>query len=492
MLGLVLRGLGLVYVIAFTSLRVQIRGLHGSRGIVPIGPALDAVRRDPDLRDRPWRRWHALPTLLWLDASDRGLERWCALGQAAGLAMAAGVAPRLSAASAWALYLSFATVSDPFLSYQWDSLLLEAGLLGIVASPSGRRLRWRRGDLSPEVGATLFRLLTFRLHFESGIAKRQSGDATWRRGTAVAYHYETQPLPTPLAHRAHALPSWFQRASTTAVLALEIVGPFLVFGPRRARRVGFGLLATLQALIAATGNFAFFNLLTGVVSLSLLERQAGRAGRRARSAPHVLYETLAGETLATLAAEGLGLLQLIDLGRRVRSGRSAPGPWDGIEEQVAPFRPVGSYGLFAVMTRDRPEIVIEGSNDAREWLPYELPWKPGEPRRGSRFVAPHQPRLDWQLWFAALSPAVPPWFHALMYRLLEGSSDVLALFARNPFPGAPPRFVRAVLYDYRMTDVDTRHRTGRYWERRPLGLYYPAVGLSPADPSDRVIPRHAG
>jgi hypothetical protein len=472
-----LRGLGLVYLIAFTSLRAQILGLYGERGIVPVRRRLDSARASPELSGRAWRRWATAPTLLWLDASDRGLVRICTAGQLCGIALLTGVAPKPAAWAGWSLHVSLVVVGSPFLDYQWDALLAEAGLLGALAAPPGWRLR--RHARIRGLPLWLLRLLTFRLHFESGIAKLLSRDPTWRRGTACAHHYETQPLPTPLAFHARLLPPWFHRASTAIVLVLECAVPFLTFGPRRARKVAFTLLEALQALIAATGNFAFFNLLTAVLTLSLLDDPTGaRVPPRRRSAPGggpVARWLL--RPLETALGGLVGLLALAELGTRLLPG---PARWRALlllEGWASPFRSVSSYGLFAHMTCARPEIVIEGSDDGRLWLEYELPHKPGDPHRGPRWVAPHQPRLDWQMWFAALSPVPPPWFPELIFRLLEGSPEVLSLFAKNPFPDHPPRYVRAVLHRYRMTDRRTRHGSGRWWHREPLGLYFPPVTL---------------
>jgi hypothetical protein len=458
----VLRGLGLTYFVAFASLRGQVRGLYGRRGILPVEPSLAAFRGAPRLT-----RWRLLPTLLWFDASDRGLVRLCVAGQLAGLALAAGVFPRPAAASALALHLSFVSAGEPFLNYQWDALLLEAGWLGVLAAPAGTRLRWGRGDPSPRLALSLLRLLAFRLHFESGLAKVQSGDRAWRDGSACAYHYETQPLPTPLAPRAHRLPRWFHVLSTTLVRLLETVVPLAAFGPRRTRRRAFLALEGLQAAIAATGNFAFFNLLSGVLLLSVLDGPRARQGERrgrARGLWGAIQET---------AAEFAGLLSLLDLHRRAWPRRTPPAALERIDEALAPLRPVSSYGLFAVMTRERLEIVIEGSLDGHTWRPYRLPHQPGDVQRPPRWIAPWQPRLDWQMWFAALSPTPPRWFPHLLRRLLQGEGDVLALFESNPFPEGPPRMVRALIYRYRLHPT----ANGTVWDRELLGAYFPSVAL---------------
>jgi hypothetical protein len=473
-----LRGLGLVYFVAFRSLRRQVLGLYGEHGIVPIRRRLELARVVPEPAGRPWRRWAAMPTLLWLDASDRGLVRICAAGQACGLALLTGVAPKLAAWTGWALHLSLVVVGSPFLDYQWDALLAEAGLQCALAAPSAWRLR--RAAIQP-LPLWLLRLLTFRLHFESGIAKILSRDPTWRRGTACAYHYETQPLPTPLAFYARLLPSWFHRLSTAVVLGLECVVPFLALGPRRARRIACALLEALQALIAATGNFAFFNLLTAVITTSLLDDAQHRRRHPPRAArAHGRLARWVARPLETALGGLVGILVLDDFALRLLPQRVWWRPLLWLHGWALPFRCVSSYGLFAQMTCARPEIVIEGSRDGQRWLAYELPHKPGDPRRAPRWVAPHQPRLDWQMWFAALSPPSPAWFQALIVRLLEGAPEVLSLFETNPFPDQPPRYVRAVLYEYRMTDLRTRRRSGEWWHREPLGLYFPPVALDPA------------
>ncbi|HLK92619.1 MAG TPA: lipase maturation factor family protein [Polyangia bacterium] len=469
---LFLRGLGGVYLVAFSSLGAQVLGLYGSRGIQPIH------RRLARLRARLGRDAYRLaPSLLWLGSRDRDLVRLCRAGQVCSGALMLGLAPRLMTPAVWALYLSFVSVGGDFLSFQWDALLLETGLsaslLGARA-PSGEPRR---------SGVALLRWLLFRLHFQSGLVKLQSRDPRWRRCTACVYHYETQPLPTRLGWYAFHLPRPVQVASTAAALGIELGAPFLTLGPRRARRVGFAAMAGLQALIAATGNYAFFNLLTTLLSVWALDddslRWLGGAARprRVRRAPRWL-DRLAGGVEGALAA-ALGLASaLAAFGRGRGVGRPAVAA-ARLERAVAPLRSSNAYGLFAVMTTSRPEIAIEGSDDGHTWREYRFRYKPSRPEDPPRWVAPHQPRLDWQLWFAALG-APPGWFGALLRRLLEGSPEVLRLFGENPFPDRPPRYVRALHYRYRMTDLGTRRRTGAWWRRELVGPYFPICTLADA------------
>ncbi len=477
---LFLRALGAVYLIAFTSLRAQVLGLYGSRGIQPIGELLAALRAQEGRR-----AYRLAPSLLWLGSSDRDLVGLCRAGQLSSLALLVGVAPGLTSAASWALYLSFVTVGRDFLSFQWDGLLLETGLHATLVTTT-RSTRGTRAGQPPWLGSVLMRWLAFRLHFQSGFVKLQSRDETWRRFTACTYHYETQPLPTRLGWYAHQLPRPLHRVSTAAALAIELGAPFLVFAPRRARKLGFSALAGLQALIAATGNYAFFNLLTVALAgwtldddsfrvLHRLARLDRRPAGRRRGALARAVGLIAYGALSTLLAVASAVTFVAHLRRRPLRTRLT-----ALDRLIDPFRSVNAYGLFAVMTTTRPEIVVEGSNDGAAWREYLFRYKPSRPEDAPRTVAPHQPRLDWQMWFAALRRAPPTWFVAFLARLLEGSPDVLKLLAANPFPDRPPRYVRALLYDYRMTDLETKRRTGAWWQRELIGTYFPAATIAPS------------
>lgn len=454
------RSLGGVYFVAFSSLGAQVKGLYGRNGIQPIGELLDAARARLSARDRVRR----FPTVFWLDASDHTLALACRAGQVASLLLALGIAPRTTAAASWLLYLSFVSVGRDLLSYQWDALLLENGLHAMVIGSS-------RTTRPPWTTVVLMRWLAARLQFESGHCKLASRDQAWRTGDACCVHFETQPLPTRFAWYAHQAPRPLKRAATYATLAVELGAPLLAFAPRRLRHAGFALLAGLQLLIAATGNYGFFNLLTLVDDLWLLDDNT-LSRRPSRGAPPRWWHYLA-TAAAALPIVALSFSTFIS---RVFPRTRTPEPIAKLHDTVAPLRSVSPYGLFAMMTMDRPEIVIEGSDDGATWREYHFRYKPGDVQKPPRWAAPHQPRLDWQMWFAALGPA-PAWFVRLLERLLEGTPEVLALFERAPFPDHPPRYVRALLYDYHMTDRATRRRTGAWWRREQLGTYVPAVQL---------------
>jgi len=326
------------------------------------------------------------------------------------------------------------------------------------------------------------RALMFKLMFHSGLIKLASGDPTWRGLTALTFHYETQPLPTWVGWYAHQLPVWFHQASCVVMFAIELVVPCLIVGPPRLRRFACWCLVGLQGLIVATGNYAFFNLLAVALCLWLIDDDAWPSwiarwlGRdvhdptpaRPRAWPRWVLGPVSGL---------LGVLTAVTVVGLWGGGRFMPRALTTFYGALAPFQLVNQYGLFAVMTTTRPEIIVEGSRDGHAWRAYEFRYKPGDLRRAPPFVAPHQPRLDWQMWFAVLAPYYEnPWFLRFCERLMEGSPDVVRLLASNPFPDAPPRFIRAVVYRYEFTDVATRRAAGTWWTRAEfLGLYCPVL-----------------
>jgi len=470
---LFLRLLGLVFLIAFVSLWTQIIGLVGGRGILPARDFLQTVSEHYG----PIRYW-LLPTLAWLGAGDGSLHVLCAAGALLSLLLMLGIAPVVSLAGSWFVYLSLANVCEDFLWFQWDSLLLETGFLALFIAP------WRwwsrpRSDPPPARAALrLMRWLLFRLMLSSAAVKLMSGDPTWRHLTALDYHYETQCLPPWTAWYAHHLPSWFQKVSVVMMFAIEGIAPFFIVFPRRIRFAAAGAMVGLQGLILITGNYGFFNLLT--LALLFLVVDDGALPRRWwLTIPSQGTERGRWPVVVVRAAVAvLFVLSLVPTFRALQWPTAWLGPVPAIYRIVAPLRAVDSYGLFAVMTTRRPEIIVEGSADGVAWRPYEFRYKPGGVTRRPAFVTPHMPRLDWQMWFAALGDVRrEPWFLSFCKRLLEGSPPVLDLLARNPFPEGPPHFVRATVYDYHFTDAATRRRTGAWWRREYRGPYCPVLTL---------------
>jgi predicted DCC family thiol-disulfide oxidoreductase YuxK len=453
---LFLRLLAVIYLVAFASLAVQITGLIGDQGILPLGGYLAAVSKTLG----PSGYW-TVPTVFWLSHGDWFLKAVCIAGVAMAVlllpGMLKGIWERLLLGGLYVLYLSLCTAGQDFLSFQWDSLLLETGFLAIFLGNS-------------KIVVLLFRWLLFRLIFLSGVVKLTSHDPVWSNWTALAFHYVTQPLPTPLAWYMFQLPLWFQRFSTAFTLAIELAIPFLFFAFRPWRIFGAGAALFLQVLIFLTGNYTFFNLLTMSLCLFLFDDRAlGRLRLPAR------------ESCTKMAAVILVAVLILVLSFSELHQMFFEAPFDSentLVRAAGPFQIANTYGLFASMTVTRPEIVVQGSADGVTWLDYAFRYKPGDLRQPPHWVAPYQPRLDWQMWFAALSDyRSTPWFTNFMVRLLQGSPDVLGLLATNPFPNAPPKYVRAELFDYSFTDFATRRATGDWWRRSPHGLYFPQISL---------------
>ena len=459
---LFLRALAVVYAFAFASLALQVHGLLGEHGIAPVVQFLARLEQTGSAL-----RFLAAPAIFWLGADDNTLVAVCFAGVIlSALLLLTGFVrrkfERFILILLFVFYLSFVSVGQDFLTFQWDALLLETGFLAIFLD-GNRIVPW------------LYRWLVFRLFFLSGAAKLLSEDPNWRNFSALSYHWHTQPLPTVIAWYADKLPAGAQHFATAATLGIELALPFLIFSPRKLRITAAWWLLGFQAIIFATGNYTFFNLLTMALCLFLFDDRA-----LLRFVPEQNRESLAAHSSGALPARAvaavvlfLGLAHLL----QTFTGR-VPGPVNAALRYTAPLHIVNSYGLFAVMTTERNEIILEGSNDGEMWVPYEFPFKPGDPARAPRWAAPYQPRLDWQMWFAALGAYQSnPWFVNFAVRLLQGSQEVASLLAYNPFPSQPPAYIRATLYEYKFSDEKTRASTGAWWTRERKGLYLPAVSL---------------
>ncbi len=468
-----LMGLGIVYAIAFSSMWIQLSGLIGSSGITPVDEFLSAVRAGSG-SDAVSR----LPTLFWFNASDTILHVACGLGVAASVLLISGIAPAFHLAWLWVLYLSFVSVGEPFYSYQWDTLLLETGLLACLCAPATRSgLR----SPPPRVSIWALRWLLFRLVFTSGVVKLTSGDPTWRDLSALEFHYWTQPLPGLTSYYAHQLPAAIQMVSTFATLAIECLAPLLIFIPGRARSIGAGAIAALMVAIALTGNYGFFNLLTLVLCVVLLDdahlRKLLRLRNRVEPPPARSRTALrrVGFSLVCMLLIVQGLIGTIRMLDRIGVRPNWPEPVRAVVTAIAPLRSANSYGLFAAMTTDRTEIEIEGSVDGDEWERYEFRWKPGPLDKTPGFAQPHMPRLDWQMWFAALGECRSnPWFLRFQQRLLSGTHAVTALLEEDPFAGGRPRYVRSTVHRYTFAPLSS---AGQWWQRERIGDYCPVLAL---------------
>jgi len=465
--------LAVAHGVAFGSIWVQAAGLIGPSGILPAGRFLAAARDQLGAR-----AWFEAPSLCWVLGAGHVIDLLCGLGMALALLLLLGYAPAACLALLWVCYLSLVSAGQIFFDFQWDSLLLESTLVAIFLVPwtLGRS---RGGYDPPRLARYLIWWLLFRLMFFSGVVKLASGDPSWWRLTALTFHYQTRPLPTPLAWYAQQLPAWFQKASCAVMFAIELAAPLCIPAPRFLRHPGALALVALQAVIALTGNYAFFNLLSVGLCLTCLDDgwwrrvHLGGPGPGAASA----QARAPAAVLRWFAALSVGVT-FFESVAAVSAGAAASPIVRAVAEAVGPFRSFNDYGLFRVMTTERPELVFEGSNDGTDWREYEFPYKPGDLSRRPRWVAPHQPRLDWQLWFAALYPPEDnPWVGTVCELLLRGDGAVLGLFSKNPFPGRPPAYLRVVRYRYEFTDASERARTGNWWRRTPIDFFIPPVSL---------------
>jgi hypothetical protein len=460
------RGLAAVYLIAFLAAASQFRGLIGEHGLTPIPRYLARVSF-----------WQA-PSLFRFRYSDRLFAAVAWSGAALAAAMAGGLgdavplwAAMLAWLVLWALYLSIVNVGQVWYGFGWESLLLETGFLAVFLGNAA--------IAPPALVLWLLRWLVFRLEFGAGLIKLR-GDRCWRDLTCLRYHHETQPMPGPLSWFFHHLPDRLHRVEVLANHLAQLVAPLVLFAPQPAATVAAAVVIVTQLWLVASGNFAWLNWLTIVLALPVLSARVLPLPARAHLAPAPLwYEIL------VLAVAALVVVLSYHPARNLLSRRQL------MNASFDPFHLVNTYGAFGAITRQRYELVIEGTTDpvlnpGTVWREYEFKGKPGDPRRRPPQVAPYHLRLDWMMWFAALSPGyADPWLIPLLHRLLLADRDILKLLRTNPFPAAPPAFVRITRYRYHFTTWPQLRQTHTWWHRTPAGEYTPPLTLRPVPNGDR-------
>jgi predicted DCC family thiol-disulfide oxidoreductase YuxK len=498
------KSLAVIFFIAFANLFGQITGLVGPNGITPASSLLENAYAYYDLL-----AFYKIPTVFWISSSDFMLQTVCATGMLLAVAVFFDLAPALGFFLLWFLYLSLVNIGNVFLSFQWDALLLEAGFLGIFISPLAWRWRKNTNHQAPVLARWLLLWLLFRLLFSSGALKLLSGDETWHHLTALQYHFETQPLPSPLAFFIHQLPPWMLQFAVIATLFIEVLLPLCIYAPRRLQLTAACGFVLLQILIFLTGNYGFFNPLTVAICLWLVDDVTWRKifSYIRHRIPLILSlskdDKTKGNNSTLRQAQGerksllllhwrwyilvplslwLAILTvpdtLFNLGARI----NWPAPITWANELATPFRSVNSYGLFAVMTTKRQEITLQGSDDGTTWFDYSFKWKPGNTGEMPSFCQPYLPRLDFQLWFAALGNfEQTPWFIAFCQRLLHNSPQVTSLLANNPFPDHPPRYLRTNLYEYHFSKLGDWWETGNWWSAEFTDHYSPVISLKKAN-----------
>ncbi len=519
-----LRSLALIYFSAFYSLLFQIKGLIGPEGILPAAQYLAAIAQQLGAP----RFWYA-PSLFWISASSDFLMAVTWIGLLAAITAFCNLWPRLSFFVCWVCFLSFIGASGVFSSYQSDGMLLEAGFLSLFFTPPGLMPGWGANHPPSRASWFLLQWEWFRIYFESGMVKLASGDPQWRNFTAMDEYYQNGPLPTWIGWYVEHLPHWFHAATVAGTLALELAIVFMMFFPRRVRLICFCIVTPWEMGVILTANYTFLNYLVLALGFLLLDDKflmrfvpARFRPTEPEAAPEPRLKTEDDAPISIFAATHADAPQAGAAAHEgehpsIKSGPAMPSraafywritrlsvtaflltwiAYDTTAEMIAipfrevhlpvapiealePFRIANQYGLFAVMTRGRYEIEFQGSNDGMNWTAYEFRNKPQALNEAPRIYAPYQPRFDWNLWFASLSD----WRENEMVplteeRLLLGDSDVLALFRRNPFPQLPPRYVRAVLWQYWFTSMDEKRNTGNWWRRQLLGLYAPELTLT--------------
>lgn len=452
------RALAAVYLVAFLTAALQFRALLGERGMLPIPRHLDRVR------------FRHAPSLFHLHYSDRFFAACAWTGCAVSAALLAGADSLLPLWAGiplwlvpWALYLSIVNVGQTWYAFGWESLLLETGFLAAFLG---------NGEVAPPVVVLfLLRWILFRVEFGAGLIKMR-GDACWRRLTCLDYHHETQPMPGPLSWFFHRLPKPLHRVEVAANHVTQLVVPVLLFTPQPIASAAAALMIVTQLWLVLSGNFSWLNWITIVLALSAL--------RLPTTAPSVPSAPLWYEVLVL----AVGALLLFLSHRPVVNMVSRR---QVMNRSFDPLHLVNTYGAFGSVSRVRYEVVVEGTLDDTphpdsDWREYAFRGKPGDPRRWPRQFAPYHLRLDWLMWFAALSPAYAgEWFGGLVERLLENDRDTLRLLRRSPFPpDTPPRYVRARLFRYRYTTWEELRETGACWERTFVREYLPPTRLAGA------------
>lgn len=455
--------LGLIYFAAFGAFLFQIRGLIGREGILPVGSFLQWMRQRAGKK-----AYKYVPTLFWLNCSDEALMAVAALGTLFSVLLFFYVYPLVMLILLYILYLSILSVGQDFLSFGWEMFLMEITVNTILLNMTG----------TPNVAVWIsLNLLLFRFHFQGGIVKFFSRDVNWRNMTAVAYHYQTQPIPNMMAWYAHKMPLWFHRASALMMFFIELVAPFGIFVPgflagEEVRLAVYVCLVFLQFTIWFTGNFSYLNHLTVVFSTILI---SDKYLSSFFVIPPIFQSPLVVEGIVTLAGILLIVMQLMTLWNHLYCPNDI---FARLLSKVQPYHCVCRYGIFAVMTTKRYEVVVEGSEDGEVWKEYGFYYKPSELERRPRRISPYQPRIDWQIWFLPFSSYEDEeWFQSFMIHLLRGSPQVLLLIRVNPFPDKPPKYVRALFYDYEFTSWKERKRTGDWWKRTLIGRYSPTFSM---------------
>ena len=452
------RLLGFIYFFAIGAFLFQIRGLLGKNGILPITDYLKHFRIH-----YPRKRFFYIPTLFWLKASDQALMSLTLLGTLISIVLMLGFYPAVCLGLLFLIYLSIVSVGQDFLSFGWESFLLEITFYTFWMSltPIPNLMMW-----------ICLNFLLFRFHIQAGAVKLQSRDRAWRDLTALGYHYQSQPLPNTWAWYAYKWPVGVQKASTFLMFVVELAVPFGLFLMDDIRAgVGIAFIG-FQYFIWLTGNFSYLNHLTAAFSTITFSNVF--LSPFLQSQPAIPANWFVNGLLSVIGTVFI-VLQLMRFWQHFQPHRHFLAQW---LNWFSTLHLVNRYGLFAIMTKERYEIIVEGSEDGKIWKEYLCWYKPSEITRRPRRISPYQPRLDWQMWFLPFDDfEAENWFHQFLYHLLKGTPEVLKLIRFNPFPDKPPLYIRALMYDYKFSSKSEKKEHGWWWRREFTGLYSPVMAL---------------
>ncbi len=466
---LILRLLGAVYAIGFLAAIDQVLPLIGSHGLLP---ADDYLRRITGWLGSRSAGFLKLPSLFWFGHSDTILILSAWIGLILSCLVLAGYANAIIMTILWMLYMSFINIGQEWYGYGWEIQLLETGFLGIFLCPLLDARPFPK-TAPPFLIILLFRWLIFRIMIGAGLIKVRN-DPAWRSATALYYHFETQPLPGPLSRWFHFLPHSVLRIGVWFNWLAELIAPLFSFGPRPARHAAGIIMILLQIILILSGNLSFLNWLTIIPALAcfddgfwakILPRSLTQKAAAAQAQAAQTKTPRAGKITIWIVTGLIGLLSIQPTFNLLSSRQIMNSSYD-------PLNLVNTYGAFGSVGRQRLNVIFEGTmdsipTDSAHWIPYPYKGLPVALDKRPPQIAPYQPRLDWQMWFAAMSAADEyPWTYTLIDKLLHNDAAILSLFADNPFPQKPPRYIRAILYRYKFTPPGTN---GDWWERQRVG-----------------------
>lgn len=451
------RLLGLIYFVAHGALLFQVKGLIGKNGILPISSYLKTYQMHP-LR----KRLAYFPTLFWINSTDAAILTVLGVSPLLSMLLMFGFFPPFILFALFIIQISIICAGQEFLSFGWESFLLEITVYAFLMSltPIPNTMVW--------IGINF---LLFRFHFQAGMIKLQTHDPSWKNLKAIAYHYQTQPLPNAIAWYAVKLPLWFNQLCVLMVFGIELVLPFGIFGPDWMRLIVFIGFFILQFSIWLTGNFSYLNHLTLAFSTILLSNVYLSSFF---TEPTLYPVPFIAQMILSLAGFALLCFQII----RLLSHFWPLRVFQSILYYPKIFHFANRYAIFGSMTTHRYEIVVEGSHDGKIWKEYLFWFKPSEIDRRPRWFSPYQPRLDWQAWFLPFhSYFYCDWFQQFLTHLLKGTPEVLKLLRQNPFQEHPPKYVRAMKYEYEFSNAQEKKSHGWWWRRTLISTYSPTISL---------------